>query len=101
MSWQFRLSLITLVGTRIYMLWLQTAYIHDFPVIRLHGADRKGIEKTAGKDWSRIVTPQDDDITNLKEMLQDMSTRDIVRYVYVNNHFEGSAPRTIQKITHE
>jgi len=73
-------------------------YINGLSVIRLHGSDRKGIEKITGKDWSQIVCPQDDDIVKLKGMLEDLSSRNSQVFLYVNNHFEGSAPRTIQKI---
>ncbi|MGB3212979.1 MAG: DUF72 domain-containing protein [Desulforhopalus sp.] len=67
-------------------------------VIRLHGPDRKGIEKQTGKDWSQVVAPKDEDITSLIEMLSDMDSQGIESFVFVNNHFEGSAPRTIAKI---
>ncbi|WP_163338740.1 DUF72 domain-containing protein [Desulfopila sp. IMCC35008] len=67
-------------------------------VIRLHGPDRKGIEEQTGKDWSRIVTPKDQEIRNLVGMVADLRLRHVEPCVYVNNHFEGSAPRTIEKI---
>ncbi len=72
--------------------------IEDMAVIRLHGPDRKGIEMATGKDWSEVVAPKDKDISLLAEMLKDLSTRDVESFTFVNNHFEGSAPRTIEKI---
>jgi len=75
--------------------------IKDYTVIRLHGSDRKGIEKKTGKDWSQIVEPQDKDITSLANMLTDLSSRKVESFVYVNNHFEGSAPKTITRIREE
>lgn len=71
----------TLVGTAV--------------VIRLHGPDRKGIEELTGKKWDEIVQPKDDDIGRLVNMLCDFESS---TYLFVNNHFEGSAPRTIMKI---
>lgn len=73
-------------------------YINKMSVIRLHGADRKGIEKVTGNSWDKVVAPQDDDIENLRVMLEKMSDRNVEAFVYVNNHFEGAAPRTIERI---
>ena len=67
-------------------------------VIRLHGPDRKGTEKQTGKDWSRIVAPRDSDIASVAEMITDLQTLKVRPFVFVNNHFEGSAPRTIDRI---
>lgn len=72
--------------------------INSMAVIRLHGSDRKGIEKQTGKDWSQVVAPKEKDITSLAGMLSDMGSRGLESFVFVNNHFEGSAPRTIQRI---
>jgi uncharacterized protein YecE (DUF72 family) len=72
--------------------------IHDLAVIRLHGPDRKGIETQTGNDWSQIVAPKDKDIESLIGMLSDLKSRGSETFVYVNNHFEGSAPKTIFNI---
>lgn len=72
--------------------------IKDLAVIRVHGPDRQKIEKQTGKDWSKVVTPRDGDIDSLAGMLLDLRAREIESFVYVNNHFEGSAPRTISRI---
>jgi uncharacterized protein YecE (DUF72 family) len=73
-------------------------HIHGLTVIRLHGPDREEIEKQTGNDWSRIIAPKDQDIAMLAEMLNDLQKRQVATYLYVNNHFEGSAPRTIVRI---
>lgn len=67
-------------------------------IIRLHGPDRKGIEELTAKRWDRVVAPKDKDIENLVEIISDLRNRKIVTYIYVNNHFEGSAPRTIARL---
>lgn len=72
--------------------------IHDLTVIRLHGPNRQSIEKQTRKKWNRIVSPRDDDLARLKVMLQDLEIRDVRSFVFVNNHYEGSAPRTISRI---
>lgn len=67
-------------------------------VIRLHGPERKEIEAKVGEDWSKIVTPRDAELHHLAEMLGDLSARQVETFLFVNNHFEGSAPRTIARI---
>jgi uncharacterized protein YecE (DUF72 family) len=72
--------------------------IKDLVVIRLHGPDRQEIEERTGNDWSNIVAPRDADLQALSKMLGDLQERGIETFIYVNNHFEGSAPRTIARI---
>ena len=73
-------------------------FIRDKTVIRLHGTGRQEIEKKTGKDWSRIVEPRENDIGQLATMLIDLSEHQVETFLYVNNHFEGSAPVTISRI---
>lgn len=70
----------------------------DLIVIRLHGPDRAKVEERTGKDWSRLVAPKDAEIAALAEMLLDVNSRELESFVFVNNHFEGCAPRTIIRI---
>ncbi len=72
--------------------------ICSLTVIRLLGGDRKEIEERTGNEWSEIVAPKDGDLQSLAIMLADLRTRNIDTFLYVNNHFEGSAPKTIAKI---
>lgn len=72
--------------------------IRSLTVIRLHGGDRKEMEEQTGNNWNRIVTSKDEDLQSLAKMLADLRTRNVEAYLYVNNHFEGSAPRTIARI---
>lgn len=67
-------------------------------VIRLLGPDRQKIETQTGNTWDTIVAPRDKDIDQLKTMLGDLAEREVETFLYVNNHFEGSAPRTIARI---
>jgi uncharacterized protein YecE (DUF72 family) len=73
-------------------------HIVDLTVIRLHGPDRMGIEKKTGKTWDTIVEPRDRDLARLEDMLADLDSKGVTTYVNVNNHYEGSAPLTIQRI---
>jgi uncharacterized protein YecE (DUF72 family) len=72
--------------------------IEGSTIIRLHGPDRKGIEQETKKVWNRIVAPKDEDLDRLTEMMGDLMGRGVNIYLNVNNHFEGSAPLTIERI---
>ncbi len=67
-------------------------------VIRLHGPDREGIEKEAGGQWDRLVAPKDDELPGIVSMVEDLLGNGVDVYLNVNNHYEGSAPLTIQRI---
>ncbi len=73
-------------------------YIKQSAVIRLHGPDRKGIEKLANDNWNKIYINRDTELNGIIEMLQDLQNREVDLFVNVNNHFEGSAPLTIKKL---
>jgi len=67
-------------------------------VLRLLGPDRGGIEKATGKKWNAVVAPKDDELPGIADMAVDMLARGLDVYVNVNNHYEGSAPLTIEKL---
>lgn len=72
--------------------------IKNLMVIRLHGTDRKGIEEIANNNWSQIYINRDKEILSIAEMIRDLQKNEVDLFVNVNNHFEGSAPITINKI---
>jgi uncharacterized protein YecE (DUF72 family) len=82
--------------TEIYSKYKE--YIKTLAVIRLHGPDRKGIEKIANDNWSQILINRDKEINAIVEMIKEMQQNEVDLFVNVNNHFEGSAPLTIKKI---
>ena len=74
-------------------------HIQGTSIIRLLGPDRQGIEEKTQKSWDKIVLPRDDEIAGIAKLIKKMVARsgmDI--YLNVNNHYEGSAPITIQKM---
>ncbi len=73
-------------------------YIQDMSIIRLHGPDRKGIEKIAIDDWNKIYIDREKEINLIVEMIKDLNNKKVDLFVNVNNHFEGSAPLTIERI---
>lgn len=101
-----------LAGEKIIPVFLEgyymppvTEYIYNYLpgietdiVLRLHGPDRSGIEQKTKNIWNTIVEPKDSVIAQLVRLLRFLKERESDIYVNVNNHFEGSAPLTIQKI---
>ena len=73
-------------------------YIKNLAVIRLHGPDRKGIEKIANDNWNKVYINRDKEIKSIVEMIENLQSDEVDLFVNVNNHFEGSAPLTIEKI---
>jgi uncharacterized protein YecE (DUF72 family) len=66
-------------------------------VMRLHGPDRGAIEEETGGVWDRIVRPRDDELDRLAAVVNVFLERGASVYVNVNNHYEGSAPLTIER----
>ena len=73
-------------------------YIKGTVVIRLHGPDRSGIEENTGGNWSKIIAPKDEELSDIVEIVNYFKTKKVDVYLNVNNHYEGSAPLTIRKI---
>jgi uncharacterized protein YecE (DUF72 family) len=84
--------------TELYQKWRDLIDQQQVAVIRLHGPDRQKIEKQTGKQWNQIVAPKDEELAAIVEMIDDMLDRGIEVYLNVNNHYEGSAPLTIERV---
>jgi len=69
-----------------------------FSIIRLHGPDRAGIEERTGGAWNEIVEPKDDGLKATVEIIRRNVEANVETYVNVNNHYEGCAPLTIQRL---
>ena len=70
-------------------------------VVRLHGNEREGIEEATGGEWNRLVQPRDDELARVAEAVRRLASgpsggRDL--FLNVNNHYEGSAPLTIERV---
>jgi len=74
-------------------------YIKRHTVIRLHGPDRKGIEKKTNNKWNSIIDPKDGELHKLKLMIKSLLSREVKVTLNVNNHYEGSAPMTIDRFS--
>lgn len=82
----------------VYEKWQSLIHQHETVVIRLLGPDRQGIERQTGKEWDRIVAPRDEELAAIVEMVKGLLARGLTVYLNVNNHYEGSAPLTIERI---
>jgi len=69
----------------------------DRTAVRLLGGDRKEIEAKTKGNWNELVDEKSD-LTTVADMLKDLAKGSRLVQVYVNNHYEGSAPKTIEKL---
>ena len=75
-----------------------TANFNGTVVFRLHGPDRTEIEKLSNEKWNQIYIDRTKELEKLSELFADLLNRKLDLFINVNNHFEGSAPITIQKL---
>jgi uncharacterized protein YecE (DUF72 family) len=67
----------------------------DFTYIRLLG-DRKGIEKQT-KIWDKVIMDRSKELMSWVNVCQRTVRRGVSTYVYVNNHYAGFAPATVEQ----
>ncbi|NLE46737.1 MAG: DUF72 domain-containing protein [Chloroflexi bacterium] len=82
----------------VYDQWQSLITQHDTVVIRLLGSDREGMEKATNKLWNKIVAPKDSELQEIARLVRDLNSLGINVYLNINNHYEGSAPLTIERI---
>lgn len=75
----------------------QDIHTAPFLIVRLHGPDRPGIERVTGKVWNRVVQPRDGALGEAAAVVAAAAEKNIQTWVNVNNHYEGSAPLTIER----
>jgi len=56
------------------------------------------MEERTGEDWSSIVRPKDEELQRIARSINYQYTNGKSVIVNVNNHYEGSAPLTIEKL---
>jgi uncharacterized protein YecE (DUF72 family) len=72
-------------------------YFGETALIRLMGGNRQDIEVKAGEEWNKIIDPKPD-LMEIIAMIKEMMASSKSIIINVNNHYEGSAPLTIQAI---
>jgi uncharacterized protein YecE (DUF72 family) len=70
----------------------------EYSILRLHGPDRQGIETRTGGLWNEIVDPKDEGLKSVVSIIKENTSRKITTYINVNNHYEGCAPLTIERL---
>jgi uncharacterized protein YecE (DUF72 family) len=89
---------------KIYMPPIQEVYekckgdLKDPVILRLLGGDRKAIEEKTNSQWNSIVEPKESK-REISRMTKDLKYDGRSVIINVNNHFEGSAPLTIESLT--
>ncbi len=66
--------------------------------IRLHGDDRKAIEEVTREHWNARVINKETEIASIAIQLVKLAQQGKLLFVNVNNHYEGSAPLTIENL---
>jgi uncharacterized protein YecE (DUF72 family) len=56
------------------------------------------MERDTGKQWNRIVVERDDELQAIVAMTQELLAEGADVYLNVNNHYEGSAPLTVERL---
>jgi uncharacterized protein YecE (DUF72 family) len=69
----------------------------DFSIIRLHGGDRLEMEIETGGNWSQVIALKPKGLEAAARIIQDNQSRKALTFLNINNHFEGSAPLTVQR----
>ena len=68
----------------------------DFTYIRLLG-DRKGIEQQT-KVWDKVIVDRSKELRSWVDVCERTTRRGVTTYVYVNNHYAGHAPATVESL---
>ncbi len=74
---------------------IQTA---KFSIVRLHGTDRQEIEKRSSGLWKDIIEPKDEGLKTTASIIRENTGKKIMTYINVNNHYEGCALLTIERL---
>ena len=70
----------------------------NFSVVRLHGKERQEIEEQSSGLWNDIIEPKNNGLKSAASIIKENTSKKIMTYINVNNHYEGSAPLTIERL---
>ena len=73
-------------------------FTSDVSVIRLQGSGREEMEDRTRRVWNEIIEPKPGGIKAAASIVRANMKRGVRTFVNVNNHYEGSAPLTIEKL---
>ena len=63
-----------------------------------YGGSGPSIETQTQGQWDRLVDPHDDELEHIGKIIEDRSAGGLRTIVNINNHYEGSAPRSIARL---
>jgi uncharacterized protein YecE (DUF72 family) len=69
----------------------------DFSIIRLHGGGRQEMELESGAVWNRAIAAKPEGLRAVVKIVRANARRRVLTLLNINNHYEGSAPLTIQR----
>ena len=52
----------------------------------------------SGENWDKIYVKRDEELKDIVVMIKDLNNRGVFVYLNVNNHYEGCAPMTNNKM---
>lgn len=70
----------------------------NFSIIRLQGTARQEMEERTNAVWNQIIEPKEEGLLSTASIVKQNVKRGVRSYINVNNHYEGSAPITIQRL---
>ncbi len=70
----------------------------DSVILRLQAGDRSDMERRTGGRWSRRIEPKDAELEATAEIIGRLRDKGRSVWVFVNNHYEGSAPLTLARL---
>jgi uncharacterized protein YecE (DUF72 family) len=74
-----------------------SSLLGELVIIRLLGGDRKKIEEASGGRWDKIIDPKPE-LPHIAAMVSDLVASGREVRIDVNNHYEGSAPESIERL---
>jgi len=77
---------------------LERLRLFDTVIVRLMGQDRKTMEDATGSVWNTLVARHDRELDEVCEALSSLAGGTTHPFLFVNNHYEGAAPLTIERI---
>jgi uncharacterized protein YecE (DUF72 family) len=83
---------------KTYRMWQKQLEAFPTFLLRLHGEDRAEMERESGEEWNKIIRPKDSELKEISGMVKELINIGKGLYININNHYEGSAPLTIEKL---
>jgi len=55
------------------------------------------MEIETGGNWNQVIAPKPKGLEAAARIVQENQSREVLTFVNINNHFEGSAPLTVER----